>query len=77
MLVAEIDEKGYIGRDLDYERKWQKELENLNYHLIRNNPDKPGVDDHEEFGRVSAYNAESIKKQTKKSTKKLLIDDHS
>ena len=31
--------------------------------------------DYEEFGRVSAYIAESIKKQTEKSTKKLLIDD--
>ena len=41
------------------------------YYLIRINPDNPGFDDYEEFGRVSAYIAESIKKQTKKS----LIDD--
>ena len=39
------------------------------------NPDKPGFDDYEEFGRVSAYIAESIKKETEKLTKKLLIDD--
>ena len=35
------------------------------------NPNKPRFDDYKEFGRVSAYIAESIKKQTKKS----LIDD--
>ena len=47
-------------------KKRQKELEKLDYHLIRINPDKPGFDDYKEFGRVSAYIAESIKKQTKK-----------
>ena len=62
MLVVEFDEKGHVERDLDYERKRQKELEKLNYHLIRINPDKPGFGDYEEFGRVSAYIAESIKK---------------
>ena len=75
MLVVEIDEKGHVDRDPDYERKRQKELEKLDYHLIRINPDKPGFDDYEEFGRVSSYIAESIKKQTKKSTKKSLIDN--
>ena len=45
------------------------------YYLIRINPDNPGFDDYEEFGRVSAYIAESIKKETKKQTKKPLIDD--
>ena len=75
MLVAEIDEKGRVHRDPNYERKRQKELEKLDYHLIRINPDKPGFNDYEEFGRVSAYIAESIKKQTEKSTIKSLIDD--
>ena len=58
----------------DYERKRQKELEKLDNHPIRINPDKPGFDEQKEFGRVSAFIAESIKKQTEKSTKKLLID---
>ena len=71
MLAVEIDEKGHIDRYLDYEKKRKKELEKLGYYLIRINPDKPGFDDYEEFGRVSAYIAKSIKKQTKKS----LIDD--
>ena len=75
MLLVEIDEKGHVDRDLDYERKRQKEIEKLDYHLIRINPDKLGFDEYEEFGRVNAYIAESIKKQTEKPTKKLLIDD--
>ena len=66
MLVVEIDEKGHVERDLDYERKRQKELEKLSYHLIRINTDKPGFHDYHKFGRVSAYIAKSIKKQTEK-----------
>ena len=62
MLIVEIDEKGHVDRDLDYERKRQKELEKLNYHIIRINPDKPGFDDYEEFCRVSTYIAELTKK---------------
>ena len=77
MLVVEINEKGHVDRDPDYERERRKELEKLNYYLIRINPDKPGFDDYKEFGRVISYIGESIKKQTKKSTKKLLIDNHS
>ena len=71
MLAVEIDEKRNVDRDLDYEKKRQKELEKLGYYLIRINPDKPGFNDYEEFGRISAYIAKSIKKQTRKS----LIDD--
>ena len=66
MLVVEIDEKGHVERDPGYEKKTQKELEKLGYYLFRINPNKPGFDDYEEFGRVSAYIAESIKKQTTK-----------
>ena len=71
ILVVEIDEKGHVDRDSDYEKKRQKKLEKLGYYLIRINPDKPGFDDYEEVGKVSAYIAKSIKKQTKK----YLIDD--
>ena len=75
MLVVEIDENRYFGRDPDYERKRRKDLEKVSYHFIRINPDKPGFEDYEEFGRVSAYIAESIKRQIEKSTKKSLNDD--
>ena len=77
MLVVEIDQKGDIDRDPNYEKKRQKELEKLGYYLIRINPDKFVFDDYEELGRVSAYIAESIKKQTKKQTKRSLVCDFS
>ena len=73
VLVVDFDEKGRVDRDPDYERKRRKGLEKLDYHIVRINPDK--ID--EEFGRVSAYIAESIKKQTEESTKKSLVDDFS
>ena len=69
MLAVETDEKGHVDRDPDYEKKRQKELENLGYHLIRINLDKIDFNDYEEFSRVSAYIIESTKKLTKKSTK--------
>ena len=50
-------------------------LENVGYYFIRINPNKPGFDDYEEFGRVCAYISESIKKQTEKSAKKLLLTE--
>ena len=51
--------------------KKKKELKKLGYHFIRINLDERDFDYYKEFGRVSAYITESIKKQTKKS----LIDD--
>ena len=59
MLVVETDEKGHVDRDPDYKKKDKKNQKSLI------NPDKPGFDDYEEFGRVSAYIVESIKKQLK------------
>ena len=63
MLIVEIDKKGHVDRDPDYEKKRWKELKNLPYNLIRINPDKIDFNDYEEFGRVRTYIAESIKKQ--------------
>ena len=63
MLVVEIDKKGHVDRDPDYEKKRWKELKNLPYNLIRINPDKIDFNDYEEFGRVRTDIAESIKKQ--------------
>ena len=40
MLIVKIDEKRYVVRDPDYERKDKKKLEKLGYYLIRINPDK-------------------------------------
>ena len=75
MLMVETDEKGHADRDPNYERKRRKYLEKVGYYFIRINPDKVSFVDYEEFGKVSAYIAESIKKQTERSTKKSLIDD--
>ena len=75
MLVVEIDEKGHIERPPNYEKERQEDLEMVGYYFIRISPDKPGLNDYEEFGRVSSYTAKSIKKQTEELTKKLLIDD--
>ena len=66
-LVVEIDKKDHDKRDIDYERRRQKELERLGYYFTRINPDKPNFDEYEEFGRVQKY--------IEKSTKKSLIDD--
>ena len=75
MLVVETDEKGQVDIDPNYEKKRQKELQNLGYHLIRITPDKTDFNDYEEFGRVSTYISESTKKQTEKLTKKSLINN--
>ena len=52
MLLVKIDEKGHVDKDPDYERKRQKELERLGYHLFRINPNKIDFNDYEEFRRV-------------------------
>ena len=62
MLVVETDEKGHVDRDIDYEKKRRKKLEKLGWHFIRTSLDKIDFNDYEEFGRVSAYMAEPIKK---------------
>ena len=67
MLVVEIDEKGHNERPPNYERKRPKELEKLGYYFIGINPDKSGVNNYEERGRISAYIAESIKIQAEES----------
>ena len=71
MLVVEIDEKGHIDRDRDYEKKRRKEIQNLDWYFIRINPDKIDFNDYDEFGKVGAQTAKSFKKQTEKS----LTDD--
>ena len=54
MLVVETDEKGHVDRDPDYDNKRQKELEKLDYHLIKIIPDQMDFSDYEEVGRVIA-----------------------
>ena len=75
MLVEEIDEKGQNEGPPNHEKERREDLEKVGYYFIRYNPDKPGFDDYEGFGRVGSYIAKSTKKQTEKLTKKSLIDD--
>ena len=67
VLIVEINEKDQNERPPNYENERQEDLEKVGYYFIRINPDKPGFDDCEKFGRVSSYIAKSTKKQTEKS----------
>ena len=51
-LVVQINEKWPADKNLDYERRTQKELEKLRYNFIKINPDKIDFNDYEDFGRV-------------------------
>ena len=55
MLVVETDEKGHADRNPNYEKKRQKDLENLGYYFIIINSDKKRFNDYEEFCRVLKY----------------------
>ena len=70
--MVKTGEKGHPDRDPDYERKRQKELNRFDYCFIRINNDQIVFNVYQEFGRVSAYIAESIKKQTEELTKKII-----
>ena len=63
MLVVEINKKVHNERPLNYEKKRQEDLEKVGYYFSRTNSDKPGFDDYDQFGRVSSYIAESMKKK--------------
>ena len=73
--MVKTGEKGHPDRDPDYERKRQKELNRFDYCFIRINNDQIVFNVYQEFGRVSAYIAESIEKQTEELTKKSQMDD--
>ena len=65
MLMIEIDEKGCVT-GIQIMKKRQKELEDCGYYLIGIDPDKKDFNDYEEFGRLSAYIGESLKKTNRK-----------
>ena len=73
--MQKTDEKRHPDRDPDYERKRQKELDRFDYYFIRINHDQIVFNVYQKFVRVSAYIAESIKKQTEELTEKSLMDD--
>ena len=72
ILVVEIDEKGHNAETQIIKKKTERTRKAW-LPLFRINPDKIDFNDFEEFGRVSTYIAETIKKQTEESAKKSLI----
>ena len=76
----EVDEKGHADRNIAYEIKRQKAMEEkLNCKFIRINPDAENYDIFVEIGKIHSHISESNKKLTKKiteeSTKKTFIDN--
>ena len=75
-LAIEIDELGHSTRDIGCEIERQKALEKkLNCELIRINPAKEKIDVFVEIDRTQNYIIKSIKRMTKKSTKKSVVDE--
>ena len=74
-LAIEVDELGHNNRNIDYEIKRQQALEReLNCVLIRINPDAIGFNIFREINKIHRH-INKLKEQTKKQTKKSIIDN--
>ena len=74
-LAIEVDELGHNDRNIDYEIKRQQALEReLNCVLIRINPDAIGFNIFREINKIHRH-INKLKEQTKKQTKKSIIDN--
>ena len=71
----EIDEYNNEGRNSHYEKSRQLIIESHGITIIRTNPVAADFDINRLINQIYKHIAESIKKQTKISTKKSLIDD--
>ena len=74
-LGIEIDEYNHEGRNSHYEKSRQLIIESHGITIIRTNPVAADFDINRLINQIYKHIAESIKKQTKISTKKSLIDD--
>ena len=74
-LGIEIDEYNNEGRNSHYEKSRQLIIESHGITIIRTNPVAADFDINRLINQIYKHIAESIKKQTKISTKKSLIDD--
>ena len=74
-LEIEVDEYNHEGRNSNYEKSRQLMIESHGITIIRTNPDAADFDINRLINQIYKHIAESIKKQTKVSTKKSLIDD--
>ena len=70
----EVDEYNNESRNSNYEKSRQLTIESHGIAIIRTNPDAADFDINRLINQIYKHIAESIKKQTKVSTKKSLID---
>ena len=74
-LGIEIEEYNHESRNFNYEKSRQLMLEIYGITVIRTNPDAADFHMNSLINQIYKHIIESTKKQTKVSTKKLLIDD--
>ena len=74
-LGIEVEEYNHASRNSNYEKSRQLMIESLGITIIRTNPDAADFDINRLINQIYTHIAESIKKQTRVSTKKSLIDD--
>ena len=74
-LGIEVDEYNHESRNPNYEKSRQLMIESYGITIIRTNPDAANFDINRLINQICTHIIESTKKQTKVSTKKLLIDD--
>ena len=76
-LGIEIDEYNHESRNFNYEKSRQLMIESHGITIIRTNPDAADFDINRLINQIYTHIIKSTKKQTKVSTRKLLIDDFS
>ena len=69
-LGIEVDEYNHKGRNSNYEKSRQLMIDNHGITIIRTNPDTADFDINRLINQIYTHIIESIKKQTKASTKK-------
>ena len=74
-LGIEDDEYNHESRNSNYEKSRQLMIESHGITIVRTNPDAADFYINRLINQIYKHIAESIKKQTKVSTKKSLIDD--
>ena len=76
-IRREVDEHNYEGKNFEYEQSRQLMIESYGITFIRANPDAADLDMDRLINQIYTHIIKSTKKQTKVSTRKLLIDDFS
>ena len=75
-LAIEIDELGHNDRNIDYEKKRQRELEReLDCVFIRINPDAADLNIFKEINKIHRHINQLTEEQIKQQTKESFIDN--